>query len=238
MAITSTLFYFLSIRKGWSSGRPAWKVPSQALTESSCPVRHQDIMSSVPVTPRDCSPMLTPDGDIWSSMSELKDTPCTSPMQGEAGCLSSCITMACDGAESCSDELWVPVIVTIALTDGESGHLGHSFLSSFVHWTWSRQVLALSARDTPGQKKQTIALPLEQKDNGWAPAKGQRRGSHWAPYPLATKSLPAFVSKPSFLLLYCVEKTKQNNKTSSNRLRIKWDNLCQPLSPEPSQSTK
>lgn len=37
------------------------------------------------------------------------------------------------GAESCSDELWVPVIVAIALADGKSGHLGHSFLSSFVH---------------------------------------------------------------------------------------------------------
>lgn len=108
-------------------------------------------------SPREPLPKVSPGGEGLIHSLKLKDTPCASPTQGEAGCLSICLTTACDGAECWYDEIWVPVIVTITMTDGESGHLDLSFLSSLARsagastfsWRLSRV------------EEQAEALPLE-----------------------------------------------------------------------------
>lgn len=109
-------------------------------------------------SPREPLPKVSPRGECLIHPLKLKDTPCASPTQGEAGCQSLCLTTACDGAECCSDEIWVPVIVTITTTDGESGHLALSFLSSLAGSAGASTFSLRLSR----VEEQAEALPLEQ----------------------------------------------------------------------------
>lgn len=154
---TSTLLYFLRIKNGRFSGQYGGTIPG--LSESF----HLVVLCCVPVEftkghQKNLCPKVSPRGECLIHSLKLKDTPCASLTQGEAGCLSLCLTMACDGAECCSDEIWVPVIVTITMTDGESGHLALSFLFSLARLAGASTFSWRLSR----VEEQAEALPLEQ----------------------------------------------------------------------------